>query len=88
VRSTVLHDAGYGTRFCTAPATVRSRGARRRQHGRLRDADDAVAAGHWLHDRTGVYFPDFGIRSEINMIVEPRDASVTGPLQTEILALV
>jgi Xaa-Pro aminopeptidase len=36
----------------------------------------------------GVYFPDFGVRSEINMIVHTQGATVTGPLQTEILALV
>jgi len=35
----------------------------------------------------GVYFADFGIRSEINMIVGDRDATVTGPRQTEMLAL-
>ena len=32
----------------------------------------------------GVYFDDFGVRTEINMIVGARDAAVTGPLQTEI----
>jgi Xaa-Pro aminopeptidase len=36
----------------------------------------------------GVYFSDFGVRSEINMIVRGRDASVTGPRQAEVLALV
>jgi Xaa-Pro dipeptidase len=36
----------------------------------------------------GVYFSDFGVRTEINMVVGLRDAAVTGPLQTEILALV
>jgi Xaa-Pro aminopeptidase len=35
----------------------------------------------------GVYFSDFGVRSEINMIVHPHDATVTGPLQSEIVAL-
>ena len=35
----------------------------------------------------GVYFPDFGVRTEINMIVLGHEAVVTGPLQTEILAL-
>jgi Xaa-Pro aminopeptidase len=35
----------------------------------------------------GVYFSDFGIRSEINMIVGDKDATVTGPRQTEMLAL-
>ena len=32
----------------------------------------------------GVYFDDFGVRTEINMLVGSRDASVTGPLQTGI----
>jgi len=36
----------------------------------------------------GVYFDDFGVRTEINMVVESRDATVTGPVQTAILALV
>ena len=36
----------------------------------------------------GVYFDDFGVRTEINMTVGPRDATVTGPLQTEMQALV
>jgi Xaa-Pro aminopeptidase len=36
----------------------------------------------------GVYFSDFGIRSEINMIVRAHGAEVTGPVQREILALV
>jgi Xaa-Pro aminopeptidase len=35
----------------------------------------------------GVYFSDFGVRSEINMIVEARDAVVTGAVQGEIVAL-
>jgi Xaa-Pro aminopeptidase len=35
----------------------------------------------------GVYFSDFGVRSEINMIVRDRDAVVTGPRQADILAL-
>jgi Xaa-Pro dipeptidase len=35
----------------------------------------------------GVYFDDFGVRTEINMVVGVRDAAVTGPIQTEILSL-
>jgi Xaa-Pro aminopeptidase len=35
----------------------------------------------------GVYFEDFGVRTEINMIVGSDDARVTGPLQTEIVTL-
>jgi Xaa-Pro aminopeptidase len=36
----------------------------------------------------GVYFDDFGVRTEINMIVQAHDAVVTGPLQTQIVNLV
>ena len=36
----------------------------------------------------GLYFDDFGVRTEINMIVAARDAAVTGPLQTELVRLV
>ena len=35
----------------------------------------------------GVYYPDFGIRSEVNVLVEEKDARVTGAVQSEILAL-
>jgi Xaa-Pro aminopeptidase len=35
----------------------------------------------------GLYFADFGIRSEINMIVRDNDATVTGPRQNEMIAL-
>jgi hypothetical protein len=34
-----------------------------------------------------VYFQDFGVRTEINMIMDARDATVTGPLQTDIVAV-
>jgi Xaa-Pro aminopeptidase len=33
----------------------------------------------------GVYLPDFGIRSEVNVYVGEREASVTGEVQTELL---
>lgn len=35
----------------------------------------------------GVYFDTFGIRSEINMFVGPDQATVTGPVQAEIVPL-
>ncbi len=35
----------------------------------------------------GLYFDDFGVRTEINMVVRVREATVTGPLQHEILTL-
>jgi Xaa-Pro aminopeptidase len=35
----------------------------------------------------GIYLKDFGVRSEVDVFVDRRDAKVTGALQTEILAL-
>ena len=35
----------------------------------------------------GVYFDDFGVRTEINMVVTDIDAPVTGPLQSEFVIL-
>jgi Xaa-Pro dipeptidase len=35
----------------------------------------------------GIYLPEFGIRSEVNVYVEKGRAEVTGPAQTEILKL-
>ena len=35
----------------------------------------------------GVYLPQFGIRSEVNMMTDPARAVVTGPVQTELLEI-
>jgi len=35
----------------------------------------------------GIYLPEFGVRSEVNMITLPRNAIVTGPLQRELLRI-
>jgi Xaa-Pro aminopeptidase len=35
----------------------------------------------------GIYFPDFGVRTEVNVYVDERDAGVTGAVQQEILPL-
>ena len=35
----------------------------------------------------GIYLPEFGIRSEINMLTEPGRALVTGPIQTELVRI-
>ena len=35
----------------------------------------------------GLYFDDFGVRLEINMLVRAHDAIVTGPVQKEIVRL-
>jgi len=89
--SSVLRDAGYGERILHR--TGHSLGES--VHGNGVNMDDyethddrRLLAGSGFTIEPGVYFDDFGVRTEINMIVAPRDAAVTGPLQTVILGLV
>ena len=89
--SSVLHAAGYGDHILHR--TGHSLGES--VHGNGVNMDDyethddrRLLPGTGFTIEPGVYFDDFGVRTEINMIVSPRDAAVTGPLQTEILALV
>jgi Xaa-Pro aminopeptidase len=35
----------------------------------------------------GIYLPDFGIRSEVNVYIGEKEAQVTGAIQKEILPL-
>ena len=89
--SSVLRDAGYGDRI--VHRTGHSLGEA--VHGNGVNMDDyethddrRLLTGTGFTIEPGVYFDDFGVRTEINMIVQVRDATVTGPSQTEILALV
>jgi Xaa-Pro aminopeptidase len=88
--SSVLRDAGYGDQILHR--TGHSLGES--VHGNGVNMDDyethddrRLLAGTGFTIEPGVYFDDFGVRSEINMIVRDRDAAVTGPLQNEIVAL-
>jgi Xaa-Pro aminopeptidase len=88
--STVLRDAGYGDRILHR--TGHSLGEA--VHGNGVNMDDyethddrRLLTGTGFTIEPGLYFDDFGVRTEINMIVQERDATVTGPSQTEILAL-
>jgi len=88
---TVLRDAGYADNILHR--TGHSLGTS--VHGNGVNMDDyethddrRLLAGSGFTIEPGVYFDDFGVRTEINMVVAPRDAAVTGPRQTEIVALV
>jgi Xaa-Pro aminopeptidase len=35
----------------------------------------------------GLYFPGFGVRTEVDVYITDRDAVVTGPLQDRVLPL-
>jgi Xaa-Pro aminopeptidase len=88
--ASVLRDAGYGDQILHR--TGHSLGES--VHGNGVNMDDyethddrRLLPGTGFTIEPGVYFSDFGVRSEINMIVHLHDATVSGPLQTEILAL-
>jgi Xaa-Pro aminopeptidase len=89
--STVLRDAGYGEYILHR--TGHSLGES--VHGAGVNMDDyethddrRLLPGTGFTIEPGVYSRDFGIRSEINMVVGLHDASVTGPIQSELVNLV
>jgi Xaa-Pro aminopeptidase len=88
--SSVLRDAGYGAQILHR--TGHSLGEA--VHGNGVNMDDyethddrRLLAGAGFTIEPGVYFNDFGVRTEINMVVSTRDAAVTGPVQSEIVVL-
>jgi Xaa-Pro aminopeptidase len=88
--STVLRRAGYGNHILHR--TGHSLGES--VHGNGVNMDDyethddrRLLPGTAFTIEPGLYFDDFGVRTEINMIVNGRRATVTGPLQTEIVPL-
>jgi Xaa-Pro aminopeptidase len=86
----VIRKAGYAKNFIHR--TGHSLG--RDVHGAGANMDDLE-----IHDvrrvlphtcfsiEPGIYFPEFGVRSEVNVYVDERDAGVTGAVQQEILPL-
>jgi len=86
----VINKAGYARNF--VHRTGHSIG--RDVHGAGANMDDLE-----IHDvrrilphtcfsvEPGIYFPDFGVRTEVNVYVDEKDAGVTGAVQTDILPL-
>ena len=86
----VIERAGYGAQFIHR--TGHSLGEN--VHGNGVHMDDyethderRLIPGTGFTIEPGVYTPEFGVRTEINMYVGVRDAEVTGPCQTEIVPL-
>jgi Xaa-Pro dipeptidase len=89
--SSVLRGAGHGAHVLHR--TGHSLGES--VHGNGVNMDDyethddrRLLAGAGFTIEPGLYFDDFGVRSEINMTIRGREASVTGPVQSKIVALV
>jgi Xaa-Pro aminopeptidase len=49
--------------------------------------DRRIIAGTCFSIEPGVYLPEFGIRSEVNMYVGPGEARVTGEIQQQLVRI-
>jgi len=88
--SSVLREAGYGDQILHR--TGHSLGES--VHGNGVNMDDyethddrRLLPGTGFTIEPGVYFKDFGVRTEINMVMAARDAAVTGPIQAAVVSL-
>jgi Xaa-Pro dipeptidase len=86
----VIERAGYGDRF--VHRTGHSLGEQVHGNGVHMDDyethdDRRLIPGTGFTIEPGIYTSEFGMRTEINMVVGEREATVTGPRQTEILTL-
>ena len=86
----VIEKAGYGKHFFHR--TGHNIGQSVHGNGANMDGLETKDVRH-LIPRTctsiepGIYLPEFGIRSEVNVYIEEKEARVTGAVQTAILAL-
>jgi len=85
-----IRKAGYGRNF--VHRTGHSIGQEVHGNGANMDGletkDDRSIVPHTCFSiEPGIYLPEFGIRSEVNVYVDEREARVTGEIQEEILPL-
>jgi Xaa-Pro aminopeptidase len=86
----IISDAGYAKNF--VHRTGHSIGREIHGNGANMDSletrdDRKIIPRTCFSIEPGIYLPEFGIRSELNVYVSEREARVTGAVQTEILAL-
>jgi len=85
-----IHKAGYGKYF--VHRTGHSIGQEVHGNGANMDGletrdDRKIAPRTCFSIEPGIYLPEFGVRSEVNVYVGEREARVTGAIQKEILPL-
>ena len=85
----VIRDAGFGTEFThrtghNIAVSLHGNGA---HLDNLETHDERLLLTHTCFSvEPGIYLPgEFGVRSEVNMIIYPTHADVTGPMQRELL---
>ena len=86
----VIENAGYGKYFVhrTGHAIGQSVHANGANMDDLETHDERpVIAATCFSIEPGIYLPEFGIRSEVDVYVEPRAARVTGAVQNEIVRI-
>jgi len=86
----VIEKAGYGKYFFHR--TGHSIGEKVHGNGVNMDGLETRDVRHLISGtctsiEPGIYLPEFGIRSEVNVYIGEREAKVTGAVQSEILAL-
>lgn len=86
----LISDAGYGEAF--VHRTGHSLSAGDAVHGLGANLDDfethdtrPIATGLGFTIEPGVYLPEFGVRSEVNVHMSPTGATVTAPVQAQPL---
>ncbi len=86
----VIRNAGYGDYFThrtghSIAAEIHGTGA---HLDNLETHDERLILPHTCFSvEPGIYLPDFGIRSEVNMITSLTEAVVTGRIQTELVRI-
>jgi Xaa-Pro aminopeptidase len=86
----VVEKAGYGKYFFHR--TGHSIGEKVHGNGANMDGLETHDVRHLIPHtcnsiEPGIYLPEFGVRSEVNVYIDQREARVTGSIQKEILAL-
>jgi Xaa-Pro aminopeptidase len=86
----VIEKAGYGKYFFHR--TGHSIGEKVHGNGANMDGLETHDVRHLIPHtcnsiEPGIYLPEFGVRTEVNMYIGDKEARVTGAVQTEILAL-
>jgi len=86
----VIEKAGYGKYFFHR--TGHSIGEKVHGNGANMDGLETHDVRHLIPHtcnsiEPGIYLPEFGVRSEVNVYIGDKEARVTGAIQTEILAL-
>lgn len=86
----MIRKAGYGKFFThrtghSIGQDVHGNGA---NMDGLETRDDRRIVPHTCFSiEPGIYLPEFGVRSEVNVYVGDGEASVTGPMQEEIIPI-